>query len=151
MIICVLMHLFWYKNIKKHEWVRLKKNFFCTWTNLFLKMNKLLKEDTPKKVSDRWEREREKKKIQLLYPVFINTIPEWRKGQRLKTLTKIWPFLIISPIELRRSPSLLEGLSTEGQTRICMKCKIIVLSSTPVNCFLLSLHRVPSDGSPIGH
>lgn len=149
-MICVLMHLFWYKTIKKHEWVRLKKkkkNFFCTWSNLFLKLNKLLKEDTPKKVSGKWEREREK----LLYSVFINTIAEWGKGQRLKTLTKIWPFLIISPIELRRSPSLLGGLSTEGQNRICMKCKMTALSSTPVNCFLLSFHRVPSDGSPIGH
>lgn len=149
MIICVLMHLFWYKTIKKHEWVRLKKKtsfilgltYSLKWTNCSKKTHQR------KCLTNEREREREK----LLYSVFINTMPEWGKGQRLKALTKIWPFLIISPIELRRSPSLLGGLSTEGQNRICMKCKMTALSSTPVNCFLLSFHKVPSDGSPIGH
>lgn len=138
------------KTLRNMNGLDLKKIYFVLGLTYSLKWTNCSKKTHQRKcLTD--EREREKKKIQLLYPVFINTIPEWRKGQRLKTLTKIWPFLIISPIELRRSPSLLEVLSTEGQTRICMKCKIIVLSSTPVNCFLLSLHRVPSDGSPIGH
>lgn len=100
------------KTLRNMNGLDLKKIYFVLGLTYSLKWTNCSKKTHQRKcLTD--EREREKKKIQLLYPVFINTIPEWRKGQRLKTLTKIWPFLIISPIELRRSPSLPQKVKPE--------------------------------------